>query len=225
MPGLAPPFERTPVDETRVRHLHDVAERDEPGWPPPERGVHRDVHQHPRVVEPAELPTCQEEGLAAFEQLLGTDPEAERTEDERAMQVDLDVDRPGACARWPCRTAPRTPAGARAAAARAPSVPTARTRARSRPSRPTDRRRRTIAGRSRGTSCARPTPPSGRRTRCPRRRTRPPGSRACAPRPGTTPSRPDARRAAPPPAPRSAGASRPPRSRPRDPSCARTGSA
>ena len=91
MPGPAPAFEHTPVDETRVRHLHHVAEWNEPRRPPPERGVHRNVQQHPRVVEPAELLAREQERLATLEQLLGTDPESERTEDERAMQIDLDA--------------------------------------------------------------------------------------------------------------------------------------
>ena len=180
MPGPAPAFEHTPVDRAGVRHLHHVTEWDEPRRPPPERRVHRDVQQHPRVVEPLELPAREQERLTPLEQLLRIDPQSERTEHERAMQIDLDaVVRVLVDARL-AEPQPRTPDAARAAAAHVPSVPAARTPARSRRWTPTDRDRRTTGGTAPDTSCARRMPPSARRTRCLRRRTRRPGRPACA---------------------------------------------
>src|SRR5207344_2106945 len=90
-PPFRPPQQDVPLDLAGEGDLHNVPKRYQARWPPAERRVHGHVQQHPGVVDPAELPTREQERFAAVEQLLWTDPEAERAEDERAMQVDLDA--------------------------------------------------------------------------------------------------------------------------------------
>ena len=92
VPPGRPGCKETPVDVGFRRRLGDVADGEQERRCRTETCVECCVQQHPGGIEPLDALSTEGEGLGARQQFLGLEPEAEWTEDERAMEVDLEAE-------------------------------------------------------------------------------------------------------------------------------------